>query len=202
MSMRRTALGLAGAIALTAALAPVPALAASKGYTLAQVKAHSKSSNCWSVVNGKVYNLTSWINRHPGGKSVIKAMCGRDATAAFKAQHGFTGTPAKKLAGFRLGVLVKAGPTASPSPTAGGSVVLNAATVAKHATSTDCWSIINGKVYDLTSWVTGHPGGSSFIVGICGIDGTAAYTGQHGSSSKKAAMLVQFLVGDVGATVG
>lgn len=203
MSMRRTALGLAAALALTAALAPVPALAADKGYTITQVKAHNKATSCWSIVNGKVYNLTTWVNRHPGGKAFIKGMCGKDATAAFKGQHGLTGSPARKLAGFRLGVLVKAKPSATPSPTpsATGPTVLNAATVAKHGSATDCWSIINGKVYNLTTWVTGHPAGSSYIEAICGIDGTAAYNGEHGGSSKKGALLATFLVGDVGSTV-
>jgi len=202
MSMRRTAAGLAAAVALAAVLAPAPALAATKGYTLAQVKTHSKPTNCWSAINGKVYNLTKWISRHPGGRTFIVGICGKDATAAFKGQHGLTGTPAKRLATYRIGTLVKAAAKPTPTPTASTPVVLNLATVARHATPSDCWSIINGKVYNLTTWVGGHPAGPSYIEAICGIDGSAAYTGEHGSSSKKAAMLVPFLVGDVGATLG
>lgn len=203
MTPRRTASVLIAALALAAALAPAPALAAAtKGYTLAQVKTHGKPANCWSAINGRVYNLTKWISRHPGGRTFIVGICGKDATSAFKGQHGLTGTPAKKLAGYRIGTLVKATAKPTPSPTASTPAVLGLAVVAKHATAADCWSIINGKVYNLTTWVGGHPAGPSYIEAICGIDGSAAYIGEHGSSSRKAALLVPFLVGDVGATLG
>jgi cytochrome b involved in lipid metabolism len=38
-------------------------------------------------------------------------------------------------------------------------------------------------VYDLTSFVARHPGGSARIISLCGTDGTAAFTGQHAGSS-------------------
>lgn len=74
-------------------------------YTLAQVAAHKSSTDCWSVVSGGVYNLTSWIAQHPGGEAAIKGMCGVDATSAFMSQHGGQGNPAKELAAFKIGVL-------------------------------------------------------------------------------------------------
>lgn len=37
-------------------------------FTMAQVQAHNSASSCYSVVNGSVYDLTNWIDRHPGGK--------------------------------------------------------------------------------------------------------------------------------------
>jgi len=66
----KTKLVALGAAAIsTAALMMVaaPAQAANKTYTLAAVKAHKSASNCWSAVNGKVYNLTKWVKKHPGG---------------------------------------------------------------------------------------------------------------------------------------
>jgi len=53
--------------------------------------------------------------------------------------------------------------------------------VSQHNSRTDCWSVIDGKVYDLTDYVSNHPGGSSVSV-ICGIDGTYIFDGQHPSS--------------------
>lgn len=44
--------------------APVPTSAPAQQpgtYTMTQVAAHSSVSSCWSVVNGGVYDLTSWI---------------------------------------------------------------------------------------------------------------------------------------------
>lgn len=77
----------------------------------ATVAKHKTAGDCWTVVNGNVYNLTKWISRHPGGQSPIKAMCGKDATAAFMGQHGSSGSPARTLAMYKIGSL--AGATAS-----------------------------------------------------------------------------------------
>lgn len=188
------------ATALMLASAVAPAAAAGKSYTLAQVKAHKSASNCWSAVNGKVYNLTKWIAKHPGGSGVIKSMCGKDATAAFKSEHGLSGKPASKLAAYKVGALAKAKPTATatatPTPTTGGT--LNAALVATHNTATNCWSIVNGNVYNLTAWINAHKGGSGVIVSMCGIDASAAYTNEHSTKSKPAGKLAQYLVGAVG----
>ena len=75
------------------------------GYSLADVKKHASPSSCWSAINGNVYDLTKWINRHPGGSSVIKALCGRDGSSMFNGQHGGQNRPASELAAFKLGKL-------------------------------------------------------------------------------------------------
>jgi cytochrome b involved in lipid metabolism len=76
-------------------------------YTAAQVATHSNASDCWTIVNGGVYNVTSWISKHPGGQAAIKGMCGIDASAQFNDQHGGQGGPEKVLASFKIGALVK-----------------------------------------------------------------------------------------------
>jgi cytochrome b involved in lipid metabolism len=94
------------AASATAATSTSSATAASaKKFTMSQVRSHASASSCWSVVNGKVYNLTGWINRHPGGSSRILAMCGKDASAAFNAQHGGSGRAQAELRTFRIGRL-------------------------------------------------------------------------------------------------
>lgn len=47
--------------------------------------------------------------------------------------------------------------------------------VAMHATRDDCWTIISDKVYDITSYIPRHPGGSE-ILRACGTDGTTLFT--------------------------
>lgn len=69
------------------------------------------------------------------------------------------------------------------------------AQVASHNSRASCWSAINGSVYDLTSWISNHPGGENAILSICGIDGSNAYNGQHGGSSKPARILGGFKLG-------
>ncbi|MEI8223626.1 MAG: cytochrome b5 domain-containing protein [bacterium] len=75
------------------------------GYTLADVQKHNSTTTCWSAVNGTVYDLTSWVNAHPGGKAAILMICGKDGSALFNAQHGGSGKVATILAKFKIGSL-------------------------------------------------------------------------------------------------
>lgn len=76
-----------------------------KSFSSSDVAQHNSSQSCWSIVNGKVYDLTSWIGKYPGGSSAIKSMCGIDASAEFNDQHGGERRPANELAGFYIGDL-------------------------------------------------------------------------------------------------
>ncbi len=78
---------------------------ASGTITMSEVATHSTPSDCWSAINGKVYNLTNWIGKHPGGANVIKGLCGKDGSSGFNGQHGGQKRPASELAGFEVGVL-------------------------------------------------------------------------------------------------
>jgi cytochrome b involved in lipid metabolism len=77
----------------------------SNALTLARVKANNTASSCWSIINGNVYNLTSWISNHPGGKSAITSLCGIDGTSAFNSQHRNESKPESRLTGYLLGKL-------------------------------------------------------------------------------------------------
>lgn len=74
-------------------------------YTLADVASHKTQADCWTVVNGDVYNVTSWIAQHPGGAQAIISMCGVDGSAGFDGQHGTARRPATELASFKIGTL-------------------------------------------------------------------------------------------------
>ena len=82
--------------------------------------------------------------------------------------------------------------TAAPAAPAGA---ITMADVAKHNSASDCWSAVSGNVYDLTAWISQHPGGSGSIVGMCGVDGTAGFDGQHAGQARPAQELASFLVG-------
>jgi cytochrome b involved in lipid metabolism len=72
---------------------------------MADVQKHNSATTCWSAVNGTVYDLTSWVNAHPGGKAAILMICGKDGSALFNAQHGGSGKVANILAKFKIGAL-------------------------------------------------------------------------------------------------
>ena len=97
-------------------------------------------------------------------------------------------------------------PTATPTPTVTPApIVTPTPTVTKssytmadvraNATPTKCWSAIDGNVYDLTRWISSHPGGSSPIRFLCGIDGTNAFKAQHANQSNPMARLASYLLG-------
>jgi|BarGraNGADG00312_2_1021985.scaffolds.fasta_scaffold06890_4 cytochrome b involved in lipid metabolism len=76
-----------------------------KKYKMSTVKKHHTRSNCWSVVGKNVYKLTSFISKHPGGSKRIIAMCGKNATAKFRGQHGTGGRANSTLKKYKIGVL-------------------------------------------------------------------------------------------------
>ena len=86
---------------------PEPEITTQTGYTMAKVKENNSASSCWSVINGNVYNLTQWINSHPGGPSVIRGLCGVDGTSSFNGKHRGQGNPTATLASYLLGPLAK-----------------------------------------------------------------------------------------------
>jgi cytochrome b involved in lipid metabolism len=76
-------------------------------YTMAQVSANKSAAKCWSVINGSVYDLTKWVNAHPGGAGAILSLCGTDGTQDFLAMHRNQSKPESRLSAFLLGPLAK-----------------------------------------------------------------------------------------------
>jgi hypothetical protein len=75
------------------------------GYTMEKVRANNNEVSCWSVIDGNVYDLTSWIASHPGGKGNILSLCGKNGTAEFASKHRGDSNPQARLQGFLLGPL-------------------------------------------------------------------------------------------------
>ena len=98
--------GAAATPAATPTATPTPSATAS-GYTMAQVAANNSAKSCWAVIEGSVYNLTNWINSHPGGSGAIISLCGTEATSSFNAQHANQSRPSSRLSGYLLGPLAK-----------------------------------------------------------------------------------------------
>ena len=109
-------------------------------------------------------------------------------------------------------VLVLAGCATAPAPAepagdASGAASLSSSSAApqiftmeflqEHASQESCYTAINGEVFDVTSFTGRHPGGEAAILGLCGKDGTAAFTAMHGSDPSKAALLARMKIGTV-----
>ncbi|EIW61423.1 cytochrome b5 [Trametes versicolor FP-101664 SS1] len=57
---------------------------ASKLVTYAELKEHSTKESLYILLHEKVYDVTKFIDEHPGGDEVIIAEAGRDSTEAFE----------------------------------------------------------------------------------------------------------------------
>lgn len=52
-------------------------------YSLEDILSHNTEDDCWMVINDKVYDVTTYISMHPGGKAILNG-CGKDATDLFE----------------------------------------------------------------------------------------------------------------------
>ncbi|MFS7929800.1 putative cytochrome b5-like heme/steroid binding domain, cytochrome b5, heme-binding protein [Helianthus anomalus] len=44
-----------------------------KTFVFGDVSKHNKTDDCWVIISGKVYNVTQFMEEHPGGSEVILA---------------------------------------------------------------------------------------------------------------------------------
>ncbi|KAM7262583.1 hypothetical protein ACFE04_000266 [Oxalis oulophora] len=55
-----------------------------KVFTLADVSQHNTPKDCWLIIDGKVYDVTKFLEDHPGGDEVLLSATGKDATDDFE----------------------------------------------------------------------------------------------------------------------
>ena len=61
-----------------------------QGISQQELSEHSDSNSCWVAYRGQVYDLTAWLNQHPGGSQSILPTCGtaEEFEQAYDNQHG------------------------------------------------------------------------------------------------------------------
>ncbi|OJZ87317.1 hypothetical protein ASPFODRAFT_70275 [Aspergillus luchuensis CBS 106.47] len=52
-----------------------------------EVEKHSTRESCWVAIHGSVYDVTDFLDEHPGGAQVILRCAGKDGTADFDSVH-------------------------------------------------------------------------------------------------------------------
>src|SRR3989344_748330 len=77
--------------------------------------------------------------------------------------------------------------------------------VAVHKTAADCWIIISNKIYNVSPFLSQHPGGVGAITPYCGQEATIAFQthGQAGGSNHSSyaySLLTSYYVGDLNTT--
>lgn len=61
-------------------------------YTLQDLEDTRLRGECWTAINGNVYNITEFVDQHPGG-NIINDDCGIDGTVLFETRPVGSGTP-------------------------------------------------------------------------------------------------------------
>lgn len=95
------------------------------------------------------------------------------------------------------------GPTtiaAETNPTTTGVVGYTLAELGRHASTTSCWLLIGGRVYDVTTYLRNHPGGARTITPWCGKEATRAFAtedgrGEHSTSAYQ--LLEDYYIGNL-----
>ncbi|KAD5317384.1 hypothetical protein R6Q59_032717 [Mikania micrantha] len=73
-----------------------------KVYTFKDVADHKTAKDCWLIIHGKVYDVTKFLDVHPGGKDILLSVTGKDATLNFEGvEH--TETARSKMEEFYVG---------------------------------------------------------------------------------------------------
>ncbi|CAG8497458.1 9415_t:CDS:2 [Paraglomus brasilianum] len=77
-----------------------------KKITMEEVQRHRTKADAWTVLGGKVYNITPYLKFHPGGVGEIMRCAGRDGTVLFMEIHSWVNYELmldKCLIGYLLG---------------------------------------------------------------------------------------------------
>ncbi|KAJ6188984.1 Cytochrome b5 [Penicillium mononematosum] len=73
-------------------------------YTLEEVHNHNKPDDVWIILHNKVYDVTKYLEDHPGGSAILIGVAGTDATEAFE-ETGHSDEAREELEQYYVGDL-------------------------------------------------------------------------------------------------
>jgi len=94
------------------------------GLTMDEVGKHTTESDVWVVINGKAYDVTKWVQVHPGGVQAIMAYAGKDASDEWNCIHK-PGTVEKNMFPGNPNGPVEKGPVSGAAASAAPAAVID-----------------------------------------------------------------------------
>jgi len=91
-------------------------MAEEKTFTYAEVAEHSTKKDIHVVIHGLVYDVSDFLDEHPGGEEVLLDVAGQDATEAFE-DVGHSDEAREILREHKIGVVEKKPGDAAPKTT-------------------------------------------------------------------------------------
>jgi len=94
----------------------------------------------------------------------------------------------------------------TPNNGQGTDIVLDMVELVKHNTIKDCWLLISGKIYNVSNYLSTHPGGVGAISPYCGKDGSQAFATKDKSepkphSASANSLLADYYIGDLNQNI-
>ena len=169
-----------------------------------EVEKHATDNDCWIIIENNVYDVTKFLDDHPGDYFPIVEYAGKDATKAFvgkpHSQRAYSLLPK-----FLVGRVEEPVPEETPKveqeveSASGGLKVrkdlIPFSELEIHDSKASVWVLIHGRVYDVTGFKS-HPGSFEKLVLNAGTDATKEFDRVgHKESSKK--MMEKFYIGDI-----
>lgn len=77
-----------------------------KLYTRAEVTKHNSNKDCWLIIHNNIYDVTAFLNEHPGGEEVLLEQGGRDGTENFE-DVGHSSDAREMMNKYKVGELVE-----------------------------------------------------------------------------------------------
>jgi cytochrome b involved in lipid metabolism len=159
-------------------------------------------TKCTKVGTAKTVSKVKYVCAKSGTKLIWKKGTAIKATATPKPSATATPKPSISATPTSQSVTQSPSPSKSATPSANsGLTKLTLEEVNKRDSSASCWSIIYGNVFNLTKWISKHPGGAEKIRAICGKDGTTSFERQHTGDGGAANQLSSYFLGKLGDSV-
>ena len=174
--MKIYAIATGAAVALALVVAPPASASVKEG-------AACKKAGQSSTVSGRKFTCIKKSGKLVWNKGVAVKSAPTAAASAAPAAPAMSATPMATKS---------AEPSKSAAPVAAGYTMER---VKANGTTSSCWAVISGNVYDLTKWIGSHPGGSGAITSLCGTDGTSEFLAMHRGQGKPEARLSGYALG-------
>lgn len=82
-------------------------MATLKEFTTAEVSRHNTPDDLWIIIDGDVYDMSTFKDLHPGGAPPLKFAAGQDATFDFFGLHRKEILESPRYARLKIGLIIK-----------------------------------------------------------------------------------------------
>ena len=184
-------------------------------FTEREVLEHNREGDCWLIIEGKVYDVTDFLDDHPGSFVPIVQYAGKDATQVFLKKPHSAHAKNVMLPKYFKGVVKKEEPKPEPKTeerriSAKNEVKSRAPVEHDHKVRKELitwsefvthdhkeslWILVKGKVYDVTNFKT-HPGSFDKLLQVAAKDGTKEFD-RVGHKKSSIDLMEKYYIGDI-----